>query len=403
MRELIHLSDRDGGGKRVGTMAPGVISLRFKMKNERAQADFEEAIVPMDGFHIQKPGEFGSCDVLILEIGDDLEKEFQFATGVKTSGIARHVFLTAASTAPDILLGALRVGAEGFFPQPVNKEEVRNTLLKLKGQRDNPSAEKAPVRRGKIIDVFGGKGGVGTTTVAVNLATSLMEMEGVQTVALVDINAPFGCIPLFLNVEPPVFDWMEVSRNISRLDSTYLLSILYKHASGVYVLPSPTGTVDDPDIPRVMDILMKLMRTMFDFIVVDSGQVINETSRAILKVSDKALLVTVLSLPSLINVKRFQSIFRKLGYPYEENVEIVVNRFNQKASVSIEEAEETLNKKIYWGIPNDYRITMSAINQGKPLSLVAYGAETATKLRGLASIISGRDEKRRKKAFFGLR
>jgi len=228
-------------------------------------------------------------------------------------------------------------------------------------------------------------------------------MEGVQTVALVDINAPFGCISLFLNVEPPVFDWMEVSRNISRLDSTYLLSILYKHASGVYVLPSPTGTVDDPDIPRVMDILMKLMRTMFDFIVVDSGQVINETSRAILKVSDKALLVTVLSLPSLINVKRFQSIFRKLGYPYEENVEIVVNRFNQKASVSIEEAEETLNKKIYWGIPNDYRITMSAINQGKPLSLVAYGAETATKLRGLASIISGRDEKRRKKAFFGLR
>ncbi len=111
----------------------------------------------------------------------------------------------------------------------------------------------------------------------------------------------------------------------------------------------------------------------------------------------------VLSLPSLINVKRFQSIFRKLGYPYEENVEIVVNRFNQKASVSMEEAEETLNKKIYWGIPNDYRITMSAINQGKPLSLVAYGAETTTKMRGLASIISGRDEKRRKKAFFGLR
>ena len=94
MRELIHLSDRDGGGKGVGTMAPDVISLRFKMKSERAQADFEEAIAPMDGFHIQKPGEFGSCDVLILEIGDDLEKEFQFATGVKTSGIARHVCLS---------------------------------------------------------------------------------------------------------------------------------------------------------------------------------------------------------------------------------------------------------------------------------------------------------------------
>ena len=75
--------------------------------------------------------------------------------------------------------------------------------------------------------MFGGKGGVGTTTVAVNLATSLMEMDGVQTVALVDTNAPFGDIPLFLNIEPPIFDWMEVSKNLNRLDSTYLMSILY--------------------------------------------------------------------------------------------------------------------------------------------------------------------------------
>ena len=384
-------------------MAPETISLRFKMKNQKAQADFEEALVPSNGFHIQKPGEFGSCDVLILEIGDDPEKDLQFATAVKTSGIASHVFLTAASTDQEILLGALRVGAGGFFPQPVNKEEVRNTLLKLKGQKGIGLAGKGPARRGKIIDVFAGKGGVGATTVAVNLATSLMEMEDVQTVALVDINAPFGDIPLFLNIEPPIFDWMEVTKNINRLDSTYLMSILCKHASGVYVLPSPTVPVDDANIPKVMDILMKLMRTMFDFIIVDSGHATDETSRAILKLSDKVLLVTVLSLPSLINVKRLQSIFRKLGYPFEENVEIVVNRSNQKASVSMEEAEETLNKKIYWGIPNDYRATMSAINQGKPLGLIAYGAETATKMRGLAAIISGKNEKKRKKAFFGLR
>jgi pilus assembly protein CpaE len=337
--------------------------------------------------------------VLILEIGEDLEKDLQFAAGVKESGIAGHIFLTAASTDQEILIGALKLGAEGFFSQPINKEEVRNTLVRLTKQI-GPAA-KGRVRRGKIIDVFGGKGGVGTSTVAVNLAASLVEMEGVQNVALVDINAPFGDTPLFLNIDPPIFDWLEVSKNISRLDSTYLMSILCRHTSGVYVLPSPTVPVDDPNIPKVMDTLMKLMRTMFDFIVVDSGQVMNETSRAILKLSDKVLLVTILSLPSLINVKRFQSIFRKLGYPYEENVEIVVNRFNQKASVSMAEAEETINKKIYYAIPNDYRVTMSAINQGKPLSVIAYGAETTTKMRGLASIISGKDEKRKKKAFFG--
>ena len=181
-------------------MAQDVISLRFKMKDESAQTDFETVIAPMDGFRIQKPGEFGSCDVLLVEIGDDPERDLQFAAGVKTSGIARHVFLTAARTDPEILLGALKVGVGGFFAQPVNKEEVRNTLLKLKGQKDVIPAGKVPAKKGRIIDVFGGKGGVGTTTVAVNLATSLMEMDGVQTVALVDINAPFGDTQLFLNI-----------------------------------------------------------------------------------------------------------------------------------------------------------------------------------------------------------
>jgi len=382
-------------------VAADVILLRFKVSNETVQADFAEVVRSIEGFRIQEPGEFGPCDVLILEIGEDLEKDFQFATGVKASGIAGHIFLTAARTDPEILLGALKLGAEGFFAQPVNKEEVRNTLIRL--VKEMGPATKSRAKKGKIIDVFGGKGGIGTTTVAVNLATSLVEMEGVQNVALVDINAPFGDTPLFLNIDPPIFDWLEVSKNVSRLDSTYLMSILCRHASGLYVLPSPTVPVEDPNIPKVMDTLMKLMRTMFDFIVVDSGQVVNETSRAILRLSDKVLLVTILNISSLINVKRFQSIFRKLGYPFEENVEVVVNRFNQKTSVSMAEAEETLNKKIYFAIPNDFRITMSAINQGKPLSVIAYGAEATTKMRGLASILSGKDEKRKKKAFFGLR
>ena len=63
---------------------------------------------------------------------------------MKASGIARHVFLTSASTDPDVLLGALRVGAGGFFPQPVNKEEVSNALLRLKGQRDISPGRRRP-------------------------------------------------------------------------------------------------------------------------------------------------------------------------------------------------------------------------------------------------------------------
>jgi len=115
------------------------------------------------------------------------------------------------------------------------------------------------------------------------------------------------------------------------------------------------------------------MRTMFDSSLWTQTRHRRDIT-AILKLSDKVLLVTVLSLPSLINVKRLQSIFRKLGYRSRKTW----RSWSTGPTESIcfhEEAEETSIRKLL-GIPNDYRATMSAINQGKPLGLIAYGAET---------------------------
>jgi pilus assembly protein CpaE len=341
---------------------------------------------------------------MILEIGDDPVKEFQFAVGVQNSGIAKTIYLTAPQASQEVFQRALEVGARGFFAQPINIEEVRSSLLKYRSQSEGGTTARPAGRKGRIINVFGAKGGVGTTTVAVNLAASLNELEGIQAVALIDINQLFGDLPLFLNIEPPLFDWMEISKNIARLDATYLMSVLSKHSSGVYVLPSPTVLVDDPTVPQVLETLLKLMQTMFDYIIVDSGQALDATSRAVLRLSDRVLLVTILSLPCLVNVKRFQDVFRRLGYPTEERVEIIVNRLAKNAGITLEEAEDTLNRKILWTIPNDYRITMSAINQGKPLNLMAKGADATSKVRGLASLLAGKTQKKEKKrAFFGLR
>ena len=87
---------------------------------------------------------------------------------------------------------------------------------------------------------MGSKGGVGTTTIAVNLATSLHELKGSPSVVLVDMNPLLGEIPLFLNIKAS-FDWGELVKNINRVDSTFLMSILAKHTSGIYVLPAATA------------------------------------------------------------------------------------------------------------------------------------------------------------------
>lgn len=367
-------------------MADEIISLRLKVKNEKIKEEFEDIISSLSGFGIQSLDDPSSPDLLILEVGDDLKKEFQYVHSIQDSGRVKEVFLTSFHAEPEVIIQALRAGAKEFFPQPINRDDVKNALLKFRERKESVKKPEAREKRGKIINVLGCKGGVGTTTVAVNLANSLVRLEGEpMKVALIDMNLLFGEIPLFLNLEP-AFHWEEVARNISRLDSTYLMGILSKHHTGVYVLPSPTRLEGmNVATPEIIEELLKMMRTVFDFIVIDSGQSIDEISLKILEISDTVLLVATLNVPCLINIKRLQESFQRLGYPRDEKVRIIINRYHKKSIISLEEAEKSINKKIFWRIHNDYITTMAAINQGKPLSLVAGGSELARNFRELAS------------------
>ena len=163
---------------------------------------------------------------------------------------------------------------------------------------------------------MGSKGGVGTTTIAVNLAADILHSDPGKMVAILDMNLLFGDIPIFLGMESPLFDWAEIARNISRLDSSFLMGTLYKHKSGLYVLPSPTSIFEEvKGGSEIITKLLKLMKTMFDYVVIDGGQDLGEMSKAILKLADRVLVVTLLNLPCLINVKRLRETFLRLGIP----------------------------------------------------------------------------------------
>ena len=201
---------------------------------------------------------------------------------------------------------------------PLKAEEVKNALLKFQASIA-ATVEKPKESKGKdgmIIDVMGSKGGVGTTTIAVNLAADILHSDPGKMVAILDMNLLFGDIPIFLGMESPLFDWAEIARNISRLDSSFLMGTLYKHKSGLHVLPSPTSIFEEvKGGSEIITKLLKLMKTMFDYVVIDGGQDLGEMSKAILKLADRVLVVTLLNLPCLINVKRLRETFLRLGIP----------------------------------------------------------------------------------------
>jgi pilus assembly protein CpaE len=377
-------------------MAESTISVRLGVKNEKTRKDLEEVISTEEGFHLlRRHDDPDPCDLLIFETENDAGKDFQLIQDLQVSGKIKEAFLTSPRLEPELLLQALRAGVKEFFSQPINKEEVRTGLLKFRDRRGPLHQKGAGEKRGKIIHFISSKGGVGTTTIAVNLAASLCESNGSSSVALVDMNLPFGQIPLFLNTKSS-FNWGEVSRDISRVDETFLRGILSRHPSGVCVLPSP-ASLDDMHVesPETIEKLLSLMRNLFDFILVDGGQRLDDVSLRILQMSDTVFMVTVLNVPCLTNAKRLLWTFQKLGFPPREAIRIIVNRYQKKSSISLKEAEEAVSEKIHWLVANDYHSTMSAINLGKTISEVAFGSEVSKSLRELAGTFLSQDQKKR--------
>src|SRR5208337_3095763 len=151
-------------------MADNIIPVRLELKSKELEETLRRIISSTVGFRLREPGDTGPFELLILELGKDIEREFQIVHSFSSLGTAKEVFLTSPQQDPKVLVRALRAGIREFFPQPVNEQEVRQALTNFKHRRDTSQESAKADRTGKIINVVAGKGGVGNTTIAVNLA-----------------------------------------------------------------------------------------------------------------------------------------------------------------------------------------------------------------------------------------
>ena len=379
-------------------MAEEKLSVNLEIKDQKLKSQFETALRKVGGFNIQGLASKERSELLIFELGNEFEREFNFIQDFIGLGEVGEVFLASDNSDPAVLRRAIRVGAREFFNKPIEDEEIKLALEGFKGRKEKEAIGET-VKDGKIINIIGSKGGVGTTTIAVNLAVSLAEMKSVQSVALIDMNLLFGDIPLFLEIEPK-YNWSEITKNISRLDDTFLKNILAVDVSGVCVLPSPSYlSKQNVATPAIMERLLMVMRRMFDYVIVDGGQSLGDISLKIMELSDTVLLISVLSLPCLSNTNKLLKTFSDLGYPREESIKIVISRYLKKSDISIKDAEISLEKKIFWTIPNDYQTTVTATNRGKALSQFAPREEITKNFRNLAAELGPESETKEKKAW----
>ncbi|MFA7166781.1 MAG: AAA family ATPase [Desulfoplanes sp.] len=335
---------------------------------------------------IQKMPDTKDIDLLIHELSNDPDKDFSHIQNILNAENSPVVFVISNHTDANLILKAMQIGVKNFFPLPLEQDRFKSALTQIHSRTGNalPNTE---IRQGQIIDVIGSKGGVGTTTIAVNLAVDLARLKESGSVALIDMNPLYGEVPLFLDIQSS-YNWGELARNIDRVDATYLKKALFKHESGLHVLLSPGQINGQPaDLDKIIARLLTLMRQQFDFIVIDSGQSLDQTALQTIHMSNKILLVTILSLPCLSNTNKLLVSLEEMGMFDRKNFQVIINRFIKNSTISLKDAEKSIHKQVYWTIPNDFKVSMTSINLGKPLTETKPRSKIAKRMQELAATI----------------
>lgn len=332
----------------------------------------------IDGYEeVQK---CGANSIVIMDISSNGEDIKEMADRIKLC--TPKLVITSTNCSTNDIIRALRLGAKEFLPKPVLKEDLSRILQAL----SRVSAEEIPTQS-KIITVYSNKGGIGKTTIAINLALELAKVAK-DKVALLDLNLQLGDVSTFLNLNP-VFDVNYVLNKLVNNENSNLIKAFEKYKdTSLYILSDPNYIEQAESIkPQQIPALFEALRKEFSYIIVDMSSNIDENSLKILDCSDWIMFTTIVNIPAIRNAQRCLNLFHSRRYP-KDKVKIVVNRYMDNDEIKIDDIENTLAQKVYWKIPNNYFTIMEAINKGMTISEVNPSSNISNSFRDFASKVS---------------
>jgi pilus assembly protein CpaE len=278
---------------------------------------------------------------------------------------------------------AMLAGARDFLTKPPMGDELVSAIRRAgevarteraKGAPGRGAAPLMPVMSspagladGKIITIYSPKGGVGTTTLAVNLAISLHNED--TRVVLVDANLQFGDVAVFVN-EQGKNTLIEIAPRVEELDAEIVQDIMIKHeASGLHILPAPqrpehAESISAEQFGRVLNML----RRLYAYIVVDTAPSLQDVTLTAIDNCDALVLVTTQEIPAIKNARLFLDLLQSLGID-RERIVFTMNKYDKRIAITPQRISENLKQEIAAVIPLDERIVIPAVNRGVPFIL----------------------------------
>ncbi len=292
-----------------------------------------------------------------------------------------QVIMVSVQSEADYLRRAMLAGARDFVTKPFSAEELISTIHRVHKMGLARAAAAPPVmpavpmsgqptagslggyRQGKVVAMFGAKGGIGTSVVAINLAVALTRQD--RKVALVDASMHFGDVGVLLNLQA-TRSIADVSKVISDLDAELIETMLTPHSSGVKALLAPGR----PELAELVSAehlkaILTEMRSMFDYIIVDTARTLKDEVLAVLDNADRIVLLGTPDIPSIKNARTFFEVAEALAYPQGKTL-FVLNKMDRRSLISAKDIESHIKHPVSAQLPMDEVTAVSSINKGVP-------------------------------------
>jgi pilus assembly protein CpaE len=294
-----------------------------------------------------------------------------------------QIIMMSVQGEADYLRRSMLAGAREFLIKPFSSDELVSSIRRVyqlgatrrqampsMGQvaaGTSATTSATPQEKGKIVTVFSAKGGVGCSTIAVNVAIALQQ-NAASKVALVDTSLQFGDIGVLLNLYASR-TIADLVTHVDELDNELINDIFIAHSSGVKaLLAPPRPEVADTVTPAIVVDVLDRLRNMFDIIIVDTSSMLDDLVLSVLDISDKIIVVTTPEIPAIKNAKLLFEVTEALEYE-RERIMFILNKVDKRINIRAEDIEANIKYKLEAQLPLDERSVTTAVNQGVPYVL----------------------------------
>lgn len=334
-----------------------------------------EVLVASDGVAGVEMARENKPDLILMDVAMPKLDGYAATQQIRAAEEAGHrvpiIMLTAEAEVAERVKG-LRAGADDDIVKPFHPLELmaRIKALLARGGHVSTAVTGDSTTMGRLYVLYGAKGGVGTTTIAINSAIA-MTRELRRRTALVDANLQFGDMRVFMDLG---LDTASIVNAISEpdLDADLLRKLMVRHHSGIELLLAPPSP-EAADIvmerqrsdPAALTNVLSLMRRAYDYTLIDMVKTLDDFNLQLFDEADTIFVIMTADLSCLKNVRLVLETMDHLGYE-RNKVQLVLNRSNAYTGINVRNAESALNRKVDYEIINEYRGAISALNSGEP-------------------------------------